>query len=57
MPLRIMAQPKKRVIAIPEMDGMRMAKKPRTMRRTLRAMDQLTALGAMPERVTGVVVM
>ena len=45
-PLMIMIQPKKRVMAIPEMRGRRMAKRPARMRRTLRAMDQLMALGA-----------
>jgi hypothetical protein len=39
-----MIQPKKRVTAIPEMGGMRMAKIPASRSRTLRAMDQLRAL-------------
>jgi hypothetical protein len=52
-----MAQPKKRVMATPEMKGMSMAKKPATMRSTLRAMDQLMALGARAERVDGVALM
>jgi hypothetical protein len=55
MPLKIIAQPKKRVITIPEIEGMRMANSPVTMSRTLRAMDQLTALGAKSESAAGVV--
>jgi hypothetical protein len=43
------------VMATPEMKGMSMAKKPATMRSTLRAMDQLMALGARAERVDGAV--
>ena len=57
MPLRIISQPKIRVTARPETDGMRMAKIPARMRRTLRAMDQLIALGTRPERVAGAVLM
>jgi hypothetical protein len=57
MPLKIMAQPKKRVMATPEMKGRSKAMSPAMMSRTLRAMDQLMALGARPERVAGVVLM
>ena len=46
MPLTIMSQPKMRVMATPETTGTQMAKSPARMRRMLRAMDQLMALGA-----------
>ncbi len=57
MPLNTMAQPKTRVMARPETDGTRMAKSPATMRRMLRAMDQLMALGTSAVRVDGGVLM
>jgi hypothetical protein len=57
MPLRIIAQPKKRVMATPEMKGRSKAKSPAMMRKMLRAMDQLMALGARAERVDGAVLM
>jgi hypothetical protein len=53
----IISQPKIRVRATPETEGMQMAMRPARMRRTLRAMDQLIALGARAERVDGVVLM
>jgi hypothetical protein len=43
------------VMATPEMKGRSNAMSPATTRRTLRAMDQLMALGARAERVDGVV--
>jgi len=42
-----------RVRAKPEMDGIKMANNPARMSRTLRAMDQLMALGARLARVEG----
>jgi hypothetical protein len=57
MPLKIMIQPKIRVMARPETDGTRMAKSPAMMRRMLRAIDQLMALGMRPVRVEGAVLM
>jgi hypothetical protein len=57
MPLMIMAQAKKMVMPMPETNGMRRAKRPKRMRRTLRAMDQLMALGARAENEVGAVVM
>jgi hypothetical protein len=45
------------VIARPETDGMQMANSPARMRRMLRAIDQLMALGMRPERVEGAVLM
>jgi hypothetical protein len=57
MPLKTMAQPKTSVIAMPETDGTQMAKRPATMRRMLRAMDQLMALGTRAVRVDGVALM
>ena len=53
-PLTIMGQPKMRVRAKPDMDGIKMANNPARMSRTLRAMDQLMALGARLARVEGV---
>jgi hypothetical protein len=57
MPLRIIIQPKKRVMATPEMKGRSNAMSPAMMRRTLRAIDQLMAWGTRAERVDGVVLM
>jgi hypothetical protein len=57
MPPKRMVQPMKRVMAIPEMSGMRMAKKPARSRRMLRAMDQLTALPAMDLRGVGLLML
>jgi hypothetical protein len=42
---------------MPETDGTQMAKRPATMRRMLRAMDQLMALGTRAVRVDGVALM
>jgi hypothetical protein len=42
-------------MASPETDGIRIAKSPATIRRTLRAIDQLIALGARAESVLGAV--
>jgi len=56
-PLTIMAQPKKRVAAMPEMGGIRMAKRPARIRRMLRAMDQPKALGKTAARGLGGVLM
>jgi hypothetical protein len=42
---------------MPETDGTRRAKSPATMRRMLRAMDQLMALGMRAVRVEGLVLM
>jgi hypothetical protein len=49
MPLRIIIQAKMRVTARPERGGMRMAKSPARMRRTLRAMDQPMDFGVRGE--------
>jgi hypothetical protein len=53
MPLKRIAQPTKTVMAIPEIDGTRIAKKPAMRRRTLRAMDQLMAVRATVLRGAG----
>jgi hypothetical protein len=57
MPLRIMSQPKRRVTPTPEIKGTQMAKRPAMMSRTLRAIDQLIALGTRLEKVDGVALM
>ena len=54
---KIISQPKIRVMARPEIDGMQMAKKPARISKTLRKIDQLMALGARLARVAGVELM
>jgi hypothetical protein len=55
MPLTIIAQAKISVAARPERGGMRMAKRPARISRTLRAMDQPRDLGAIGDSGVGAV--
>src|ERR1700677_2250088 len=55
MPLKIIAQAKMTVTAMPETGGTRMAKMPARIKRTLRAMDQLMDFGESAESEVEVV--
>ena len=57
IPLKIIAQAKMSVTAIPETGGTRMAKKPARIKRMLRAMDQLMDFGESAESEAEAVLM